>query len=110
MAENAHTAIDSLLRADNERILAGWKRDERVTDAGTYLVDFIKNMMNPQAYETIENLLSTPFVPKMGEFDISTDIDMQKRFLSQFPRHSTTQQEEAAQDTIPYDMNFFKWK
>ena len=79
MAENGQTAMDSLI-AENERKLAKWKREEQYTDLGTYLVHLIRSMMPEQP-------------PKVGEYNMARDIEMQKKFLQQFPRYSTTQQD-----------------
>ena len=45
MVENAQTAMDSLIMAENERKLAKWKQEERYTDLGTYISYLIRPYM-----------------------------------------------------------------
>ena len=78
--ENAHTVIDSLLMADNEKTLARWKREEAYDEGlGTYISHLLKTQLNkyPYAKDVIDMLMNRftePTVPPYSDYEFWHDF------------------------------------
>ena len=88
MAENAQTAMDSLIMANNAKTLAKWKQEEKYTDAGTYLAWKLRDIIGEEAADALSFSFTDPLPPERVDIsdeywsNLNIDTNKQKELLS----------------------------
>ena len=89
MAENAQTAMDSLIMANNAKTLAKWKQEEKYTDAGTYLAWKLRDIIGEEAADALSFSFTDPLPPERVDIsdeywsNLNIDTNKQKELLQE---------------------------